>query len=249
MFLALAMVKIITFLIKIKMERKIGEIFDYDGKSYQVIYGRGCRNCDIKDLSNYNSIKTVAEYCSRDCRKENNEVVFKEINNMENKEKKGTIAEMYACANDELKKVLEEKFSKEELGIKKELPNSWEEFVEQNEIKNTESYITDLSDICHVDKDRVRLSSEDRNILPNKETAEAFLALMQLIQLRDCYRDGWKPDWSEGSVKYSIVNYNGKIDMKENISNSRLLSFPTPNLRNKFFSNFRDLIKTAIELI
>lgn len=72
---------------------------------------------------------------------------------------------------------------------------------------------------------------------------------MDLIQLRDCYRDGWKPDWSEGSVKYSIVNYNGKIDMKENISNSRLLSFPTPNLRNKFFSNFRDLIKTAIELI
>ena len=128
MFLALAMVKIITFLIKIKMERKIGEIFDYDGKSYQVIYGRGCRNCDIKDLSNYNSIKTVAEYCSRDCRKENNEVVFKEINNMENKEKKGTIAEMYACANDELKKVIESKFSKEELGIKKELPNSWEEF-------------------------------------------------------------------------------------------------------------------------
>ena len=249
MFLALAMVKIITFLIKIKMERKIGEIFDYDGKSYQVIYGRGCRNCDIKDLSNYNSIKTVAGYCSRDCRKENNEVVFKEINNMENKEKKGTIAEMYACANDELKKVIESKFSKEELGIKKELPNSWEEFVEQNKIKNNESYITGLSDICHVDKDRVRLSSEDRNILPNKETAEAFLALMQLIQLRDCYRDGWKPDWSEGSVKYSIVNYNGKIDMKENISNSRLLSFPTPNLRNKFFSNFRDLIKTAIELI
>ena len=249
MFLVLVTEKIITFLIKIKMERKIGEIFDYDGKSYQVIYGRGCRNCDIKDLSNYNSIKTVAGYCSRDCRKENNEVVFKEINNMENKEKKGTIAEMYACANDELKKVLEEKFSKEELCIKKELPNSWEEFVEQNKIKNNESYITGLSDICNVDKDRVRLPSEDRNILPNKETAEAFLALMQLIQLRDCYRDGWKPDWSEGSVKYSIVNYNGKIDMKENISNSRLLSFPTPNLRNKFFSNFRDLIKTAIELI
>ena len=81
------------------------------------------------------------------------------------------------------------------------------------------------------------------------EIADAFIALMDLIQLRDCYCDGWKPDWSEGSVKYSIVNYNGKIDMKENISNSRLLSFPTPNLRNKFFSNFRDLIKTAIELI
>lgn len=231
------------------MERKIEEIFDYDGKSYQVIYGRGCRNCDIKDLSNYNSIKTVAGYCSRDCRKENNEVVFKEINNMENKEKKGTIAEMYACANDELKKVLEEKFSKEELCIKKELPNSWEEFVEQNKIKNNESYITDLSDICHVDKDRVRLPSEDRNILPNKETAEAFLALMQLIQLRDCYRNGWEPNWDDDFCKYTIVNMKGIIDVNETISHSRILSFPNPNLRNKFFSNFRDLIKTAKELI
>ncbi len=231
------------------MERKIGEIFDYDGKSYQVIYGRGCRNCDIKDLSNYNSIKTVAGYCSRDCRKENNEVVFKEINNMENKEKKGTIAEMYACANDELKKVLEEKFSKEELCIKKELPNSWEEFVEQNEIKNNESYITDLSDICNVDKDRVRLPSEDRNILPNKETAEAFLALMQLIQLRDCYRNGWEPNWDDDLCKYTIVNMKGKIDMKEPISHSSILSFPNPELRNTFFSNFKDLIETAKELI
>ena len=239
------MVKIITFLIKIKMERKIGEIFDYDGKSYQVIYGRGCRNCDIKDLSNYNSIKTVAGYCSRDCRKENNEVVFKEINNMENKEKKGTIAEMYACANDELKKVIESKFSKEELGIKKELPNSWEEFCKQNPCKNVEYAI----DFNGVQTTCAGLRGTDGHSLQTREIADAFIALMDLIQLRDCYRDGWKPDWSEGSVKYSIVNYNGKIDMKENISNSRLLSFPTPNLRNKFFSNFRDLIKTAIELI
>ena len=168
---------------------------------------------------------------------------------MENKEKKGTIAEMYACANDELKKVLEEKFSKEELCIKKELPNSWEEFVEQNKIKNNESYITGLSDICHVDKDRVRLPSEDRNILPNKETAEAFLALMQLIQLRDCYRNGWEPNWDDDFCKYTIVNMKGIIDVNETISHSRILSFPNPNLRNKFFSNFRDLIKTAKELI
>ena len=230
------------------MDRKIGEVFECDGKTVKTVEGVDCTNCDLygyREICN----KEQTGFCSEVYRKDKKSVIFKEVKNMKDNEKKGTIAEMYACANDELKKVIESKFSKEELGIKKELPNSWEEFVEQNEIKNTESYITDLSDICNVDKDRVRLSSEDRNILPNKETAEAFLALMQLIQLRDCYRDGWKPDWSEGSVKYSIVNYNGKIDMKENISNSRLLSFPTPNLRNKFFSNFRDLIKTAIELI
>ena len=248
MFLVLVTEKIITFLIKIKMERKIGEVFECDGKTVKIVEGGVCTDCDLYDNGKFCNKEQIG-FCSEVYRKDKKSVIFKEINNMENKEKKGTIAEMYACANDELKKVLESKFSKEELGIKKELPDSWEEFVEQNEIKNTESYITDLSDICHVDKDRVRLPSEDRNILPNKETTEAFLALMQLVQLRDCYRDGWEPDWSEDSFKYSIVNYNGKIDMKENISYSRLLSFPTPNLRNKFFSNFRDLIKTAIELI
>ena len=231
------------------MERKIGEMFEFNGRKIITSKGVGCGNCCFEPIIGGFCCKETSGFCSRFFRKDKTDVIFKEVKDMKDSEKKGTIAEMYACANDELKKVLESKFSKEELGIKKELPNSWEEFVEQNEIKNTESYITDLSDICHVDKDRVRLSSEDRNILPNKETAEAFLALMQLIQLRDCYRDGWKPDWSEGSVKYSIVNYNGKIDMKENISNSRLLSFPTPNLRNTFFSNFKDLIETAKELI
>ena len=40
-----------------------------------------------------------------------------------------------------------------------------------------------------------------------------------------------------------------KIDMKEPISHSSILSFPNPELRNTFFSNFKDLIETAKELI
>ena len=34
--------------------------------------------------------------------------------------------------------------------------------------------------------------------------AEAFLALMQLIQLRDCYRQEWKPIWEKNENNYCI---------------------------------------------
>ena len=230
------------------MERKIGEVFKCDGKTVKIVEGVVCTDCDLYDNGKFCNKEQIG-FCSEVYRKDKKTVICKEVKIMKDNEKKGTVAEMYACANDELKKVLESKFSKEELGIKKELPDSWEEFVEQNEIKNTESYITDLSDICNVDKDRVRFPSEDRNILPNKETAEAFLALMQLIQLRDCYRNGWEPNWDDDFCKYTIVNMKGKIDMKEPISHSSILSFPNPELRNTFFSNFKDLIETAKELI
>ena len=32
------------------MERKVGEIFTYDNKTYKVVPGYGCENCDFKDL-------------------------------------------------------------------------------------------------------------------------------------------------------------------------------------------------------
>ena len=227
------------------MERKIGEIFDYDGKSYQVIYGRGCRNCDIKDLSNYNSIKTVAGYCSRDCRKEGNEVVFKEINSMKDNEKKGTIAEMYACANDELKKVLESKFSKEELGIKKELPNSWEEFVEQNPCKNVEYDIG----LNGVQTTCAGLRGTDEHSLPTRKMADAFIALMDLIQLRDCYRNGWEPDWDDYGDKYCIYRGFNSIRTINSNLDARVLSFQSRELRDKFLNNFRYLIEIAKDLI
>ena len=171
------------------------------------------------------------------------------IQDMETKETKGSIAEMYACANDDLKKVLEGKFTKEELGIKDELPNSWEEFCEQNLIKDAECYINRNCEIVEIEANP-RNSTTDINILPSEASAEAHLALMQLEQLRDKYRQGWVPDGTnDKEVKFNISLYKGDLNKYENISGSRFLSFQTSEIRDKFYDNFKDIIETAKDLI
>lgn len=131
--------------------------------------------------------------------------------------------------------------------VKVELPKTWEEFCENNPVKRSEYFIHN-GDIMNVIIGGLR-STTTKSMLPNKETAEAFIALMQLIQLRDCYRQGWKPDWQDGTEKYIIVQYDNTISSEVNQRISKVLSFQSPNIRSKFLHNFRDLIERAKELI
>jgi len=131
--------------------------------------------------------------------------------------------------------------------VKVELPKTWEEFCEDNPIKKNEYFIDEYGEITYAaEKHR---ATNLKNILPNKETAEAFLALMQLVQLRDCYRQGWKPDWNDGNEKYIIVQYNNLLSYEVCQRISRVLSFQTVEVRNEFLNNFKDLVEQAKELI
>jgi hypothetical protein len=53
---------------------------------------------------------------------------------------------------------------------------------------------------------------QNSNTFFSKEQAEAAVALAQLSQLREVYRQGWVPDWTDGSEKHCILFYkNGQI--------------------------------------
>lgn len=137
--------------------------------------------------------------------------------------------------------------------IKPQLPKTWEEFCKQNKIKDGECYLNYVSEIKEVPI-RERLAGSDRIVLPNKQAAEAHLALMRLHQLRDCYRQGWKPDWEDGSYKYGIKwgIIDGKIKLtiaQHHTYDSDFLLFPTWDLVDEFLTNFRDLIEKAGDLI
>ena len=137
---------------------------------------------------------------------------------------------------------------------KSQLPKTWEEFCEQNKIKKNEYYL-DTSSCVIVIGDGKRYSGSDRNLLPSKEAAEAHLALMQLHQLRDCYREGWEPDWSNDSDKYCIVRSYNSITKRMELmivdydSTPSFLSFQTLKLAKEFLTNFRELIEKAGDLI
>ena len=127
------------------------------------------------------------------------------------------------------------------------LPKSWEEFCEDNPIRVGESFICDSCVYC-IEKERVR-EEIYKEVLPNEETAEAFIALMQLVQLRDCYRQGWKPDWTVGYNKYCVLYINNVISTDVRNYSSNILSFQSENICEDFLKNFRELIEKAKELI
>lgn len=133
--------------------------------------------------------------------------------------------------------------------VKIELPKTWEEFCKNNPINNAEYFIGSYSVIKEILEKGERDVETDKNMIQSKETAEAFLALMQLIQLRDCYRQGWKPDWSDNNNKYTIDYYENKICYNLYQNTSKILSFKSEDTRNIFCKNFRDLIEKAKELI
>ena len=139
--------------------------------------------------------------------------------------------------------------------VKIELPKTWEEFCENHPISSDEHFIRENSTITeasYIARKQIvfRGKNDDKNILPNKEIAKSFLALMQLIQLRDCYRQGWVPDWKDGDAKkYCISTFKSEIDKDVYYCGNNILSFQTEEIRDKFMENFIDLIEQAKDLI
>lgn len=125
------------------------------------------------------------------------------------------------------------------------MPDSWEEFCKDNPLKIGESWITGSSSVTAIhDIPGGERSKQWYNLLPNKEYAEAILALCQLIQLRDCYRQGWKPDWSNSARNKSCILFRREQVQRDFFcENNQILSFQSADIRDKFYNNFKDLIK------
>ena len=130
------------------------------------------------------------------------------------------------------------------LNIKVEhLPKTWKEFCKNNPIKDGEVAITTWGTMSQLKPNRKRISNTDKCALPSISAAKAHLALMQLHQLRDCYRRNIDPY----ECQYAIVRgLSGLIVVKDITA---FLSFPTKKMAEEFLSNFKDLIEEAGDLI
>ena len=128
------------------------------------------------------------------------------------------------------------------------LPNTWKEFCNMYAVKDDEWYISESSNIIRMSQGK-RFTFYNCNILPSSQAAKAHLALMQLHQLRDCYRQGWVPDWKDDIIKYCIVLESNRCVIYKNITTCNFLSFQSMELAEKFLNNFKNLIETAGDLI
>lgn len=133
---------------------------------------------------------------------------------------------------------------------KKELPRTWEEFCNNYPCKKDECFITTGCGLYLARESDEREVNCDRNVLPSREAAEAHLAYMQLHQLRDAWREGWLPDWTnELQSKYIIYNYKGELTIMCYSKASRFLSFQDKKRADEFLECYRYLIIKAGDLI
>lgn len=133
---------------------------------------------------------------------------------------------------------------------KRKLPKSWEEFCEMFP-DYTGEYFIEPNNIEKIDQVEVMGEGEKRTyknaeLLPDHATAEAILALCQLIQLRNAYNGDWVPDWTRGFYtghRVSVIGIRGVCGVPGKIDINNTYSAETP-----FFLHFKD-DKTAIEFL
>ena len=152
----------------------------------------------------------------------------------------------------ELREIALQAFSEKEL-TKIDLPKTWEEFCDNYPMKGGISYIDITSDIRVIsscDNNDFRDKVTDRNMCPSKQSAEAHLAMIQLEQLRNCWQQGWKPNWNDVTqTKYCIIHYGEEFKISVLCETRYFLSFPTREMAKEFLECFRDLIEKAGDLI
>lgn len=140
-----------------------------------------------------------------------------------------------------------------------EFPKSWEEFCENNPLKNNEISI-DPEDCTLYDRSSCIENPTPRDIqtdiltFQDRATAEALIALCKLIRLRDHYNKGWIPDWHKGffsGYRVSYINIRGIYECKGKFEiytsfcaeNPQLLYFKDQATASEFLRNFRTLIE------
>ena len=125
-------------------------------------------------------------------------------------------------------------------------PRSWEEFCERYPIQKGEAYIDTCGNIGVRNTEYERSRCASKNWCVSKEEAEAFLALMQLRQMRKA----WVGDW-EQSKENSCAGIFYSVSQDElTVSSAKfwtsiVLSFPTKIMAEDFLNCFRDLCEKA----
>lgn len=160
------------------MERKIGEVFTYDGKTYQVVKSILCAHCAFRGKL-CGLIGSSAGNCMPNSRSDNTSVIFKEIKDMEIKNNQLTI----------------------------DIPEGMEIDLENSDLaKGIVKF--KKKDITYKNIEDALSSENYAGAVINTSNGIKLEALNKLMNIAKYYNGDWKPDWSDSNeYKYSII-YN-----------------------------------------
>lgn len=235
------------------MERKIGEVFEWDGVKLRVEQeSRACNGCYFHQLKKWcDGNRSVRGECQSASRSDGG-VIFRKVEDMESRTVKLTLekAKEFYKKGGEFRDLALSAFTEKEL---KEiyLPKTWGEFCALKDIQPGEAYFCQTDgDFRVCEKHNCKRGMHSAMMLPSLKDAEAHLALAQLHQLRDYYRQGWEPDWIDKSTKfYLYISCRGIGVIGSTIDKRQFLTFQTMELAEVFLNNFSDLIIKAGDLV
>lgn len=174
-----------------------------------------------------------------------------------------------------IKNVLAELFEHIKTTPKEELEREFEEIKEWSNVGPTveefrtfcesvnkkPKYPNDYAECCKV----LRISPEfliKYSVDGNDTEGDAPLIkkFIKLKRCRDAYwkiageqmglGKSWKPDWNDQNInKYCLATHCNMIVKHTNQVNNRVFSFPTSEMRDAFYENFKDLIEQCKELL
>ena len=205
------------------MERKVGEIFTYKGKTYQVVESNTCEGCAFMKNGRCFSINKLLGLCSYTNRTDKTGVVFKAINNMEIK-------------NNQLTIDIPE-------GMEIDLENS---NLAKGIVKFKQSIIT-YEDV----EDTLKLGKNCKSIIINESNASKLVTLSKLMNIAKYYNGYWNPDWSNIDKYKYYITYNG-VDDTYAVDYNSIYTYSNIYFKNKEDAiaiinnpNFRDILDTV----
>ena len=158
---------------------------------------------------------------------------------METKELKIQIPDGYEI--DKEKSTFEKIVFKKKKNTK---PRSWEEYLELNTGFDGAGIDWNCGGV-----QTTGLHHRGKAIVPT-HLAQPFIAMMQLMSLRQAWIGDWKPDWSSGySSNYCIIGAGDRFDVCILGKCRYALSFPTIEMAKDFMDCFKGLLEIAKPLI
>ena len=162
---------------------------------------------------------------------------------METKELKITIPKGY--------EIDKEKSTFEKIVFKKKdtKPRSWKEYLELSTGFDGAGIDWNCGGV-----QTTGLHHRGKAIVPT-HLAQPFIAMMQLMSLRQAWIGNWEPDWNEPDwndetrVKWNIICLQNQVCLCDTQIKLRALSFPTIEMATDFMNCFKDLLEIAKPLI
>ena len=161
------------------MERKVGEIFTYKGKTYKILKATyGCRGCAFYKQTCVGINKI--EKCFTIYRKDKTSVIFKEINNMKIKNNQLTI----------------------------DIPKGMEIDTENSDYtKGIIKFKLDGNTYTNIEK-ILNIKNTSTSITVSKNNKHKLLAIDKLMNIARYYNKDWKPNpYSEEGIYYIRFNH------------------------------------------